>query len=65
MDCDYSVNKMLYLTHTDNEGLPPKYFGRSHKMPGHEVLADKIKHCFVNLSKDNQIMKISGGEAYA
>ena len=50
------LNKILYLTHTDSEGLPPKYFGRSYKLP--EVLADKIKH-FVNLGKDKQIMKIS------
>ena len=57
MDCDNSVNKILYLTHTDSEGLPPKYFGRSHKMP--EVLTDKIEHYFVNLGKDKQIMKIS------
>ena len=47
----------MYLTHTDSEGLPPKYFGRSYKMP--EVLSDKIKHYFVNLGKDKQISKIS------
>ena len=56
MDCDDSVNKILYLTHTDSEGLSLKYFGRSNKMP--EVL-DKIKHYFVNIGKDKQIMKIS------
>ena len=57
MDCDDSVNKILYITHNDSEGLPPKYFGRSHKMP--DMLTDKIKHYFVNLSKDKRIMKIS------
>ena len=51
------VNKILYLTHTDSEGLPPRYIGRSYKTP--EVLANKIKHYFVNLGKDKQIMKIS------
>ena len=45
VDCDDSVNKIMYLTHTDSEGLTPKYFGRSYKMP--KVLADKIKHYFV------------------
>ena len=55
VDCDDSLNKILYLTHTDSKGLPPKDFCRSHKMP--EVLADKIKHYFVNLGKDKQIMK--------
>ena len=64
MDCDDSVNKELYLTHTDSEGLPPKYFGRSYKMA--EVLADKIKHYLVNLRKEKQIMKNQPeGEAYA
>ena len=57
VDCDDSVNKILYLTYTDSEGLPPKYFGRSYKMS--EVLADKVKYYFVNLGKDKQIMKIS------
>ena len=52
-----TVNKILYLTHTESERLPPKYFGRSYKMP--EVLADKIKHYFVNLGKVKQTMKIS------
>ena len=56
MDCDDSVNKILYLAHTGSEGLPPKYFDRFHKMP--EVLAEKIKH-FVNHDKDKQISKIS------
>ena len=54
MDCDDSVNKIL--THIGSEGLPPKYFGRSSKMP--EVFADKIRHYFVNLGKNKQIMKI-------
>ena len=57
MDCDDSINKILYFIHTDCEGLPPKYFCRSYKMP--EVLAEKLKHSFVNLGKDKQIMKIS------
>ena len=57
MDCNDSVNKILYVTHTDSEGLPPKYFGRSYKMP--ELLADKIKHYVVNFGEDKQIMKIS------
>ena len=58
VDCwTVHVNKTLYLTHNDSQGLPPKYLGRSYKMP--EVLADKIKHYFVNLGKDKQIMKIS------
>ena len=42
------------------------YFGRSYTMP--EVLADQIKHYFVNLNKHMQSMKISlksEGEAYA
>ena len=50
MDWDDSVNKILYLTHIDSEGLPSKCFGRSYKMP--EVLAVKIKHYLVNLGKD-------------
>ena len=54
---DDSVNKILYLAHNDSERLPLKYFGRSYKMP--EVLDDKIKHYFVNLGKDKQILKIS------
>ena len=57
MDCSDSVNKILYLTHNDSEGLPPRYFCRSYKMS--EVLADKTKHYFVNLSKNKQITKIS------
>ena len=59
MDCDDSVNKILYLAHTGSEGLPAKYFDRFYKMP--EVLADKIKH-FVNLGKDENQPE---GEAYA
>ena len=57
MNCDDSVNKIPYLTHTDSEGLPPKYFGQSYKMP--KLLVDKIKHYIVNLGKDKQIVKIS------
>ena len=60
MDCDDSINKVPYLSHTDSEGLPPKHFGRSHKMP--QVLADKIKHYFITLGEDKQIMKISQKE---
>ena len=57
MDCDDSVNKILYLTHADSEGLLLKYFGGSYQMP--EVLADNMKHYFVNLGKDRQIIKVS------
>ena len=57
MDGDDSVKNILYLARTDGEGLPPKYFGRCYyKMP--EVVADKVKHYFVNLSKEKRIMKI-------
>ena len=63
MDCDDSVNKILYLTHTDREGPPPNYFGRSYKMP--EMLADKIKHYSVKFGKQTNYEKQPEGEAYA